>query len=212
MAAIMHRARAGDLIIIQENVMFDNYTMLNAQVCHWVKQLLRMKIDYQRSVSDEDDPPLVHQWCRCGIICDSSIPDVKYLLEITPDGIEENELFSRLLIMKKEGKIIAYKPLARSFTPTSEMLSNLDFMRTELRSKSWDDLAKLEREGEKHKEALKIFNWATIQSKVILTTLHDDRFLFNSLFKVFRVFVQTLADKDGNPDEQMAPRLATIRT
>ena len=67
----MQQARAGDLILIQEHVLFDNYTKLNGQVCHVVKQMMRLKVDYQKSVSDFDDPELVHQWCRVGLICDS---------------------------------------------------------------------------------------------------------------------------------------------
>jgi hypothetical protein len=49
---------------------------------------MRLKVDYQKSESDYDDPPLIHQWCRCGIVVDSHIPDVKYLLEVTEKGIE----------------------------------------------------------------------------------------------------------------------------
>ena len=56
-----------------------------------------------------------YQWSRCGIVCDSSLSDIKYLLEITPDGFEEHELFSRLLIMKSEGKILGFKPLVGSY-------------------------------------------------------------------------------------------------
>ena len=37
MTQIMNVARAGDLILIQEDVLFDNYTKLNGQVCHVVK-------------------------------------------------------------------------------------------------------------------------------------------------------------------------------
>ena len=37
---------------------------------------------------------------------------------------------------------------------------------------------------------------ATMNSKKILTTIHDDSFLYNSLFKIFSIFVQTLADED----------------
>lgn len=123
---------------------------------------MRVKVDYQRSVSDCDDPPTVFQWCRIGIICDSNIPDVKYLLEVTPEGFIENELFSRLLIMKKEGKIIGYKPLARSNKLSGEILNNLDFIRSELRGKTWHELLALESQGNKHKEVYKIVTRATM--------------------------------------------------
>jgi hypothetical protein len=58
---------------------------------------------------------MVYQWSRCGIVCDSSLSDIKYLLEITPDGFRECELFSALLMMKSEGKVIGYKPLADGY-------------------------------------------------------------------------------------------------
>ena len=48
---------------------------------------------------------------------------------------------------------------------------------------------------------------ATMNSKKILTTIHDDSFLYNSLFKIFSIFVQTLADEDE--DEQIAPKVNT---
>ena len=115
MAQIMACARGGDIILIQEDVLFDNYTMLNGQVSHYVKQLLRLKVDYQKSTSDYDDPPTVHQWCRCGLICDSEVKDFKYLLEITEDGVQEHELFSRLLMLKNQDKIVGYKSMARAY-------------------------------------------------------------------------------------------------
>ena len=77
-------------------------------------------MDYQKSSSDYDDPVTVHQWCRCGIIMDSNIQDVKYLLEITENGVEENELFSRLLLLKAQGMTIGYKPISPEFQLTYE--------------------------------------------------------------------------------------------
>lgn len=56
MSSLLNRARAGDIILIQEDVLFDHYTKLNTQICHLVKQLLRLKVDYQKSTSDYDDP------------------------------------------------------------------------------------------------------------------------------------------------------------
>lgn len=122
MASLMQCARAGDLILIQENVLFDNYTHLNGQVCHVVKQLMRLKVDYQKSVSDFDDPVLCHQWCRVGLICDSPIKDVKYLLEITKDGVEEWELFSRLLMLKSQKKTLGYKQISPNLLLSPETL------------------------------------------------------------------------------------------
>jgi len=46
MADLMKEARGGDIIFIQETLMFDHYTMMNTQVCHIIKQLFRTKVDY----------------------------------------------------------------------------------------------------------------------------------------------------------------------
>ncbi len=46
MASLMKEAKGGDLILIQEDTLFDHYTKMNSQVCHIVKQLLRTKVDY----------------------------------------------------------------------------------------------------------------------------------------------------------------------
>ena len=43
---VTEQARAGDIILLQEAVLFDYYTRLNSQVNHLVKQLFRLKIDY----------------------------------------------------------------------------------------------------------------------------------------------------------------------
>ena len=128
----------------------------------------------------------MHQWCRCGVICDSEVRDFKYLLEITEDGVEEYELFSRLLMLKKQNKTVGYKAMARSYRLDPEQQSELDHIRKELKGKTWSELLKLEKKDDKkYKETLKLFFEATEQTKLISNTLNDDTFLYSSLFKVF---------------------------
>ena len=49
---------------------------------------------------------------------DGPIEDVKYLLEFTDKGIYEHELFSRLLALKNEGKVLGFKPRAVDYMYT----------------------------------------------------------------------------------------------
>ena len=63
--------------------MFDDYTKMNTQVCHIVKMLLRLKVDYQKSVSDYDDPEQIYQWSRAALVVNSSVAEIKYLVEFT---------------------------------------------------------------------------------------------------------------------------------
>ena len=126
MDALLSKAKAGDIIFIQEEVLFDHYTKLNTQISHVIKQLLRLKVDYQKSQSDYDDPELIDKWCRCGIICNSKLKDVKYLLEITKDGIEEYELSTRLFMLKNQGNIIGFKALAKNLFLDRDQLHHYD--------------------------------------------------------------------------------------
>lgn len=59
----------------------------------------------------------------------------------------------------------------------------------------------------KNFEMLDIFMDATLQTKHISSSLHDDSFLYNSLFKVFTVFVQELGDDDEDPELMQAPTI-----
>lgn len=40
---LVTKARAGDLILIQDDVYFDNYTIMNTQRAHHMKHLLRFR-------------------------------------------------------------------------------------------------------------------------------------------------------------------------
>jgi len=57
------------------------------------------------------------------VVCDSKIKGVKYLLEITKDGIEEHELQSRLLLLKNQGKIIGFKNLSKQGQLDAEQIN-----------------------------------------------------------------------------------------
>ena len=170
---------------------------------------MRLKVDYQKSVSDFDDPVLCHQWCRVGLVCDSPIKDVKYLLEITKDGVEEWELFSRLLMLKSQKKTLGYKQLNSNLQLSPDTLQKLDWTRKELKNKFWDSIMKLIESDEamKYRELIDIYVEATLQTKHITSALHDDSFLYNSLFKVFTVFVQELDDDDEDPELMAAPEI-----
>lgn len=99
--------------------------------------LLRLKVDYQKSNSDYDDPETIYQWSRCGIVMDSNVPDIKYLLEIGENGIEEHELFGRLLLLKQSGRLIGYKPLSNQYHLDQTQLESLNYLKNELRQKTW---------------------------------------------------------------------------
>lgn len=161
--------------------------------------MLRLKVDYQKSTSDYDDPETVSQWSRCGIVCDSNIPEIKYLLEISDEGIFEYELFSRLLILKKEGKIIGYKPLAEHKYLDESQLKIINHTKNDLRHKDWDKLFQMEQKGNKFEEAVELVNSAAYQTKLILDTMHEQHFLFQSFLKAFTVFVQKQSDDEENP-------------
>ena len=57
---------------------------------------------------------------------------------------------------------------------------------------------------------MSIFLEATSQTKQILNTIDDDTFLYNSLFKVFQVFVQQMGDDDEDPEFMSAPTIKQL--
>jgi hypothetical protein len=75
---------------------------MNGQVLHAFKKCLRLKLN----LNDNAD---IKQWCRVGIVLDSEIPEVKYLLELTAEGFIKNEFLSRILEFKNKGQIFAVK-------------------------------------------------------------------------------------------------------
>lgn len=97
--------------------------------------------------------------------------------------------------------------MAQDYELDEDMLKNLDRIRSELNGRNWEEIFKLDRHGSKFQEANDITTRATMHTKRILTTFHDDTFLYNSLFKIFSVFVQTLGDEDVAEQEGNAPKM-----
>jgi hypothetical protein len=63
---------------------FDDYTIMNAQTLHVLKKCLRLK-------SDIKDFGLIRQWCKIGVVLDSDIEEIKYVLELTDEGFIKTE-------------------------------------------------------------------------------------------------------------------------
>lgn len=62
------------------------------------------------------------------------------------------------------------------------------------------------KKGNKYKESCDLLKVSTFQSKRILDTLHHDHFLWESLLKVYSIFIQTIEDNDedlndSNPEK-----------
>jgi hypothetical protein len=89
----MGYVHGGDLIFIEEDAFFDGYTKMNSQVLHAFKKALRLK-------QDMDNFTNIKQWSRIGIIIDSDVEGIKYVLELTPAGFIKSEFVSRLLDLK----------------------------------------------------------------------------------------------------------------
>lgn len=81
---------AGDIVFMQEYSMFDDYTKLNSQTCHQLKQSIRVKTKQ----FEGDQVDVTKQWGSIGIVIDSEVEEVKYILSITADGFEMREYMS----------------------------------------------------------------------------------------------------------------------
>ena len=57
-----------------------------------------------------------------GIVVDSDIPQVKYLMELTESGFIKNEYISRVLFLKSEGNIFGVKRLRRALDQNQSQL------------------------------------------------------------------------------------------
>ena len=108
--AVDNFVKGGDLIFIQEEHYFDGYTMMNGQTLHAFKKILRLKS--QLDVVDN-----IKQWCRCGIVIDSDVEEIKYLLELTTDGFRKSEYVSRVLQFKKNKQIFGIRRLITPLNP-----------------------------------------------------------------------------------------------
>ena len=96
--------QGGDLIFFEEKDFFDDYTMLNRQVLHYFKRSLRTK-------QNMDVHYPVKQWCRMGIVVDSDVEEIKYILMLGPDGFSKVEYMSQVLKWKAEGTTFAIRRL-----------------------------------------------------------------------------------------------------
>jgi len=85
--------QGGDLIFIEEQSFFDDYTEMNTQTLHAFKKCLRLK-------QDLSDMREIKQWSRIGIVIDTDIDRVKYVLELGPNGFYKTEYMTRVLQLK----------------------------------------------------------------------------------------------------------------
>ena len=64
---------------MEDTSYFDEYTYLNSQTLHVLRMTLRLK-------SDIMDWGNIEQWCKIGIVLDTDVEDIKYILELTDSG------------------------------------------------------------------------------------------------------------------------------
>jgi hypothetical protein len=77
--AVNKYVKGGDLIFMEDTSYFDEYTYLNSQTLHVLRMTLRLK-------SDIMDWGNIEQWCKIGIVLDTDVEDIKYILELTDSG------------------------------------------------------------------------------------------------------------------------------
>jgi len=53
----------------------------------------------------------IKQWCNVGIVVDSDVEDVKYILMLGPNGFTKAEYFSQVFKWKAEGTTFAIRRL-----------------------------------------------------------------------------------------------------
>ena len=102
--------RGGDLIFFEELDYFDDYTRLNRQVLHFFKRALRTK-------ENMDVFYPIKQWCRLGIVVDSDIEQVKYILMLGPEGFYRVEYMTQILEWKAANTTFAIKRLINPLSP-----------------------------------------------------------------------------------------------
>lgn len=81
-----------------------------------------------------DDPNDVSQWCRMAIVIDSEIPEIKYLLELMPEGFVKTEYIKRLVELRAKGQVFAIKRLRAGLTKrqSNKLRVISDFLATDL--------------------------------------------------------------------------------
>ena len=82
---------------------------MNTQTLHAFKKCLRLK-------QDLSDMREIKQWCRIGIVIDTDIDRVKYVLELGPEGFFKTEYMSRVLELKNNQQTFAIR---RQMVPLS---------------------------------------------------------------------------------------------
>lgn len=102
--------RGGDLIFFEELDYFDDYTRLNRQVLHFFKRALRTK-------ENMDVFYPIKQWCRLGIVVDSDVEQVKYILMLGPEGFHRVEYMTQILEWKAANTTFAIKRLINPLSP-----------------------------------------------------------------------------------------------
>lgn len=104
--------------------------------------------------------------------------------------MEEHELHTRILMLKNQGKTIGFKAMSREYKMTPEQLTTLDQIRKDIKNRNWDELFRLDNKGDDYREVVKLTMQAFQQTKAILDNMHEDSFLYNSIQKVYQIFVQ----------------------
>jgi hypothetical protein len=114
---LITHARGGDLILIQEQAYVDNYTLMNSQEAHQLKQFLRFK------AKENPSGALIQLWSRVGIVVDSDISDLKFLIEVSEQGLKQYEFLSRMLYYKKDtDRVVAWMKNLKPISDHSQQL------------------------------------------------------------------------------------------
>lgn len=105
----------------------DGYTRLNTQTHYAFQKHLRLK-------QNIDDPGDIKQWSRMAIVIDTEIPEIKNLLELTPEGFVQNEYIKRVVEFKTAGQTFAVKRLRAGLTKrqADKLKVIADFLSTDL--------------------------------------------------------------------------------
>lgn len=107
------------MIFIEELGFFDDYMRMNRQKLHYFKRSLRTK-------QNMDNFFPIKQWCNVGIVVDSDVEDVKYILMLGPEGFVKTEYFSQVFRWKAEGTTFAIRRLDNPLSiPQSQKLRRL---------------------------------------------------------------------------------------
>ncbi|CDW81518.1 UNKNOWN [Stylonychia lemnae] len=181
------KAKGGDLILIQDQVYFDNYTMMNSQESHLMKQLVRFKC--------RESPPVSQKlWSRLGIVVDTEIEDVKYLLEITGQGFKQYEFISRMMYYKNENQVVAIQ--FYNHAASEEVQNNLINIAKYLSGKQWKQI--FNTDSNKEKAYVQLVKRGFKHTNTILKKISVDSFISQQLYQIFLLFTKNSEDDDIN--------------